>query len=324
MTTLHLAREGECHAGEMSIGQAVAEATRPESQPEEGSVPGSTKTRHHRLLRDSPRGGNLLLDIKPVTQLSLRLALVFLATLSLLSALLFLARLEQVQRRYRRGVETQDAERARIARDIHDTLLQGVQALLFRLQMWEEAAQVPESLRNEMAAVIGQTKAIVLEARERILKMRRIVSPPSELAASLAAINAEVSNGKTVQLEVTVGGEAKSVSADVQEQLLEIAREAVRNAYQHAEATRIVVHLEYGKKALQMSIADDGRGVDLSILEGRGESIHFGLRGMHERASQVGARFRIHSSRRSGTRVEVTVPASSAFRNAAKSQRAAV
>ena len=102
--------------------------------------------------------------------------------LLLIVALLFFLRLDQVQRRYRRSMDARHAERERIARDIHDTLLQGVQALLFRLQMWEEDSNIPQYLRAQLAEVVRQTKSIVLEGRERILMMRRTEAQSADLA----------------------------------------------------------------------------------------------------------------------------------------------
>ena len=230
--------------------------------------------------------------------------------------ILFAVRLDQAQRRYRRGMHERHAERERIARDVHDTLLQGVQALLFRLQMWEEDPDIPAPLRAQMAAVATQTKSIVIEGRERILMMRRTDSQPVDLVESLAAVGNEASAGKAARFAVTIAGGAKSLTVAAKEQLLDIAREAVRNAYQHARAGYVSVNLEYRKRALHMSIADDGQGIDPKVVACRAQSTHFGLVGMRERARQLGAQFHIGSNGTRGTRVEVIVPARVAFLDA--------
>ena len=182
--------------------------------------------------------------------------------LLLIIALLFMLRLDQVQRRYRQSMDARHAERERIARDIHDTLLQGVQALLFRLQLWVEDRNIPEYLRVELAEAARQTKSIVVEGRERILMMRRADAQSADLAESLAIVGNESASGQTTAFEVTTAGEAKTLTVHAREQLIDIAREAVRNAYQHARAGRIVVNVEYRKRSLAMSIADDGHGLD--------------------------------------------------------------
>jgi signal transduction histidine kinase len=221
-----------------------------------------------------------------------------------------------LQRRYRRAMHERHAERERIARDVHDTLLQGVQALLFRLQMWEEDPGIPESLRAELAEVATQTKSIVVEGRERILMLRRTDAQPADIVESLAAVGNEVSTGKAARFEITIAGGAKSLTAATREQLIDIAREAVRNAYQHARASHVSVNLEYRERALHLSIADDGRGMDPSITANCARASHFGLVGMRERATQLGAQLLIGANGAGGTRVEVVVPARVAFQDA--------
>jgi signal transduction histidine kinase/ligand-binding sensor domain-containing protein len=231
-------------------------------------------------------------------------------------SLIFFAWMQHLQSRYRRGVEARHAERERIARDMHDTLLQGFQALLFRLQLWEEDRSIPEPLRSEIAALSHQTKAIVLESRERILMMRRTDAQPADLSASLAAIGSEARADKSPVFEVTTTGEPRILTVEAKEQLVDIAREAVRNAYQHARAGRVEVSLEYRKRSLFMRITDDGRGFDSAAAESGIESKHFGLTGMRERAQQLGAEFRMRSAIGAGTQIEVAVPGRSAFRDA--------
>lgn len=239
-----------------------------------------------------------------------RLGLAIRAALAacLLLTFLFLVRLSHLRKCHRMA---RRAERERIARDIHDTLLQGAQALLFRLQMWEDNAQVPEFLRVEIASVTRQTESIVLQGRERIRTMRRKEASPSDLAEALGVIGHEAADAQMPAFNVEVVGETKALTVDAEEQLLDIAREAVRNACSHARATRIEVTLEYRRRSLRMMIADDGQGFDAAAQ--RDQTMHFGLVGMRERARQLGAQFRVRSSRNSGTGVEVIVPARGAF-----------
>jgi signal transduction histidine kinase/sugar lactone lactonase YvrE len=235
---------------------------------------------------------------------------------ALLLAFLFVIRLEQIKREYRRGIDARHAERELIARDVHDTLLQGVQALLFRLQIWEGDPAVPDSLRKEMDSVVKQTKSIVIEGRERILMMRKVAAQPADLTESLAAIGNEASLVKGAAFEISIVGEEKTLAVEATQQLVDIAREAVRNAYQHSGAAHIRVGLQYGRRSLTMGVADDGRGIDPLILQGKGDSSHFGLVGMRERSKQLRARFRVQSQIGVGTRIEVVVPARIAYGDA--------
>jgi signal transduction histidine kinase len=161
-----------------------------------------------------------------------------------------------------------------------------------------------------------QTKSIILKSRERILMIRRTDAQPADLVESLAAIGNESSLGNAPAFEVKTVGNPETLTVDTKEQLLDIAREAVRNAYQHARAARVEVNVDYRKRSLIMRITDDGQGFDATVTEGRAESKHFGLMGMRERAKQLRAEFHIHSKAGSGTRIEVIVPARTAFRDA--------
>lgn len=246
--------------------------------------------------------------------MTFKMGLGVMAALGLL--LLFFGRLEQVNRRYRRAIEARLAERERIARDLHDTLLQGVQALLLRLQLWAASPAIVESLREQMGEVVEHTRAMVLEGRERILMMRTTDALPADLTEALAAIGNEASVGKQAAFEVRLEGAERALTVDAKQQLVDIAREAVRNAYQHAAARHIRITLRYGRHSLRMTVVDDGGGMDAAVVERKTRSSHFGLVGMRERATQLGARFRLNSRVGAGTRIEVTVPGGMAFRDA--------
>jgi signal transduction histidine kinase len=247
-----------------------------------------------------------------------RLPFKILVAMLLLAAigLVVFTRLDRLQQNYRRNLETRLAERERIARDIHDTLLQSVQALLHRLQMWETRHQLPEPLRSELASVASQTRSVVLEGRERILSMRKTDSQPADLAEAIADICAEVSNGQRLACAIGVKGEAKPLANDAKEELLSIGREAIRNAYQHAQATNIQVTVEYLRRALVLKVEDDGIGFELAAAERADRQSHFGLIGMRERAAQLRAKLSIHSEPHKGTTITVIVPGATAYLDA--------
>ena len=209
------------------------------------------------------------------------------------------------------------AERERIARDLHDTLLQGIQALLFRLQLWETDADISESHRAEIAALVTQARAIVVEGRDRIVMLRRTDAVPADLTEALAAIEKQGCAADGVQFEVSIEGERRSLTLEAHEQLVDIAREAVRNAYRHACPSRVTVRVEYRRGSLRMSVTDDGRGIDPAALERQCKARHFGMTGMRERAKQLGARFWVGANEGAGTRITVVVPARTAYRVAA-------
>lgn len=210
-------------------------------------------------------------------------------------------------------MDARHAERERIARDLHDTLLQGIQAVLFRLQIWASDPAIPAERRDEIATVVTQAREIVMEGRDRILSLRGGDPEPKDLLAALAAIGNKESAGKVATFEITASGMPRPLLAETCQQLVDIGREALRNAHRHARASHVAMTVDYRNGSLRMRIADDGRGLDPEIRSAGHRRGHFGLVGMRERAAQLGAHFRIDSNGGAGTRITVTVPADVAF-----------
>lgn len=234
-----------------------------------------------------------------------------------LIATAFKVRLNQAQRRLRHEMEATHHERERIARDLHDTLLQAVQALLFRLELWEDDEGLGAAHRAEISALVTQTRAIVIEGRDRILMLRRADPRPVDLVEDLCAIEYEACTSDRIRFEVCMEGKSRSLTLEAHEQLVDIAREAVRNAYRHAHPSRVAVTVEYGRSSLRMCVADDGIGLDPRALERQcAATVHFGLTGMRERAQQLGATFSVTPNGPAGTCVVVVVPARIAYRSA--------
>jgi signal transduction histidine kinase len=256
----------------------------------------------------------LRFSIPPAFYQTLWFRLLCVAILLLLAWLLLLMRFEQVKGRIRQRLDERHAERERIARDLHDTLLQGIQALLFRLQIWASDPGIPAQRRAEISAVVIQARAIVVEGRDRILTLRSVEPESKDLLESLTEIADTESAGQAARFELVARGKPRLLFSEARQQLVDIAREAVRNAHRHARASRVAVTVDYRDTSLEMRIADDGRGIDPEILADGRRGGHFGLVGMRERAAQLGARFSVESNGTMGTRITVTVPAGVAFR----------
>jgi signal transduction histidine kinase len=210
-------------------------------------------------------------------------------------------------------MDARHAERERIARDLHDTLLQGIQALLFRLQIWASDPAIPEERRNEIATVVTQAREIVMEGRDRIMTLRRAEPESKDLLESLTVIGGRESAGQVATFEISASGKPRPLLSETCQQLIDIGREAIRNAHQHAGASRVAMSVDYRNSSLCLRIMDDGRGIDPEILEAGHRRGHFGLLGMRERAAQLGAHLRIESNGGAGTRITVTVPGGVAF-----------
>jgi signal transduction histidine kinase len=216
------------------------------------------------------------------------------------------------QDRYRQSLRTRSRERERVARELHDTLLQGIQAVLFRLQDWEADPVLPDVLRAEVAAVVSQARAVVVEGRERILNLRGAEFVPTDLIGSLSAIGENEAAVTDTAFQLHVHGKRRSLTRHAKRQLFDIGREAIRNAYAHARAKSITVIVEYGWRTLRIEIRDNGRGID-PVASDQQEK-HFGLLGMRERAAELYGALSITRLSQGGTAVSVVVPAGAAYK----------
>jgi signal transduction histidine kinase/ligand-binding sensor domain-containing protein len=220
---------------------------------------------------------------------------------------LYLLRIQQLAHRLRFGEEQRLAERTRIARDLHDTLLQTIVGVSLQLDAF--AFRLPSGLeeqRTEIDEVRRQIDATLGEARHSVWALR---IPPSglELISTLEMVSKTIVTKSDIRLEFEVSGKPLPLPPTVAENLLGIARAAVTNAVLHSKGTLIRIAIAFQPKAVRLSIADNGQGMSAETLAG-GCPGHFGLSGMRERASNIHAQIAILSKPRAGTSVEVIAP----------------
>jgi signal transduction histidine kinase/ligand-binding sensor domain-containing protein len=244
-----------------------------------------------------------------------------------LCACLFLAllwtayqlRVRQLHHRFAMTLEARVGERARIARDLHDTLLQSFHGLLFRFQAARNMLpnRIEDATQALDTALIRAEQALD-ESRHSIQELRPGVSAESDLYQMLIAAGQELASsrqndGNPPRFEVIVEGERHGLAPMVQEEILRIARELLRNAFQHAHAHRIEAEIRYDADVFRMLVRDDGRGIEPKILKDGGRPGHWGMAGVHERARGIGARLEFWSEARAGTEVRLTLPAAIAY-----------
>lgn len=219
-------------------------------------------------------------------------------------------------------LEARVAERTRIARDLHDTLLQDFQGVLLQLRTALRLfTRDPDKSQSVLATAIDQASVAIREAREAVQDLRAHPAGSGNLADSIARLGHELvrelgheHGGRTLPtISVTVTGSERPVRANLRYDLYRVAGEALRNAYRHSCGTRIEVELCYDARHLRMRVRDDGRGIDPAILEAGGRSGHFGLRGMQERAALMRGKLAVWTAPGSGTEVELIVPGSDAY-----------
>jgi hypothetical protein len=217
---------------------------------------------------------------------------------------LYYIRLKRVQS----GLALVANERTRMAREIHDTLAQGLigishqlDALDMKLHEDTDLAQQHLDLARKMA------RHSLTEARRSVFDLRSSELEKKDLFTTLVVSAPLWAAGSRVEVKVEVGQFLRPLPADVEQNLLRIAQEAVANAVRHAKATVILVQLEMADRMLQLRVKDNGQGFQpngpFSIVAG-----HFGIVGMRERTQRLGGEFELLSDPLSGTSVEVKVP----------------
>jgi signal transduction histidine kinase len=234
-------------------------------------------------------------------------ALAFIALL----AMFYRMRVRQVAAQVRARLEARLSERERIARELHDTLLQGIQGLIWRFQAATDRIPQGEPARKLMEQSLDRADRLLGESRDRVKDLRPTASESPDLSDALAAEGASLRSG--LSLAVSVQGLARDLHPIAREEILLIGREALGNAFLHANAQTIEVELTYGDAALQLRVRDDGRGIDAGVLDAGGRPGHFGLVGMRERANKLGANLDIWSKPGAGTEVDLRVPARVAY-----------
>jgi signal transduction histidine kinase/ligand-binding sensor domain-containing protein len=198
------------------------------------------------------------------------------------------------------------AERTRLSREIHDTLLQSLAALGPELEALATHVPVREDgMTSELRRLRRQVDRSVRDARESIVELRRHTISAPRLAESLAQLADDTETRHGVRPTVTVEGRRpEKASPDVDLQLFRIAQEAVTNAIRHGHATHIIVTVSYDEGQVSLTIADNGCGFNVDAPTGSDpDNEHFGLVTMRERAEQVGGGLRIESAPGVGTTV---------------------
>lgn len=233
------------------------------------------------------------------------------AAVLLLAGLWYLAHMRQIAARVRNRLLERYGERERIARELHDTLLQGFQGLVLRFDA--VALQLPQDseLRRAMEGAMIRAEEVLNEGRDRVSDLRADTDPLEDLASALYRINGELSLRSPVRLRVHSEG-YEDIQPLVRDELYRICREAILNAYRHSGASTITVTLRHGKRRLDIRVHDDGIGFDQAGLRNGSRPGHWGLSGMRERARHLGAVLEITSH--DGTDVHLTLPAARAYR----------
>lgn len=222
--------------------------------------------------------------------------------------------LRRVSERLRERLEERHSERERIARELHDTLLQGVQGLTLRFQAAADriSAEHPAYLGLEQA--LTRADEVLIQGRDRVRGLRRGLDDAGDLHEALLVLSQGLQHQGGPKFQIHVTGSKAPMHPIVCDELFWIAHEAIANAFIHAQARHVEVRLDYSAQQFVLRVRDDGRGIDPSFLAPGGRPDHWGLRGMGERARKIGANLTIRSEPGRGSEIVLSMHAALAFR----------
>jgi len=232
-------------------------------------------------------------------------------------ASLYRLRIAQVRLQTSRLLAARLGERERIARELHDTLLQSMQGLIWRFQAATDSIPHGEPARNLMEQSLERADKLLGEGRDRVKDLRAAGRDGSDLIQALAAEGEQLAVAQPAEFRVSVEGVQRDLHPIVREEAFLIAREAIGNAFRHAGARHIEVDVSYCESSLRVRVRDDGRGISAEVLTD-GKPDRFGLVGMRERAKKLDAQLDIWSRPGAGTEVDLRIPAKVSFRGTAR------
>lgn len=232
---------------------------------------------------------------------------------------LYRLRLLQLTREFNARLEERVSERARIARELHDSLLQGFQGLLFRLQAVHDLIpKRPSAAIEALDIALDRADKAIAEGRATVSELRGTIADDKDIAEALNSFSEELSaeseNGSSSRVSVLVQGTPRELDPLVRDEIHRIAREALRNAVLHAKAQDIEAEITYTDSEFLLHIRDNGIGIAPQVANRGARAGHWGLPGMRERAHTFGGKLGVWSQDGAGTEIELIVPASIAYR----------
>ena len=227
-------------------------------------------------------------------------------------------RMRQMQHTFDMTLEARVSERTRIARELHDTLLQSFHGLLLRFQTASHLLpERPVEAKEGLDRAIEQAAKAITEGRDAVQGLRTSAVDRNDLAVAITTLGEELatdaSGNRSPTFRVAVEGQARDLRPMVRDEIYKIAAESLRNAFRHAQAGRVEAEIRYDDKEFRLRLRDDGKGIDPVVLASQGIEGHYGLRGMPERAALMGGKLAVWSEVGAGTEVELRLPARAVY-----------
>jgi signal transduction histidine kinase len=220
--------------------------------------------------------------------------------------------LHEVSKQLNLRFEARLAERTRIAQDLHDTLLQGLVSASMQLHVANDQISSDSPAKPMVGRVMQLMTQVIEEGRDAVRGLRSTSGNADDLETAFSQIGPEFGNEVVKDYRIIVEGTPRQLHPLIRDEAYRIGREALVNAFHHAQASKIEVELDYANKHLRILVRDNGSGIDAAVLQA-GRDGHWGLAGMRERAESIGARLKVWSRAQAGTEVELFIPGKVAF-----------
>ena len=226
---------------------------------------------------------------------------------------LYLVRIRSLERHIHLRFAERASERMRIAREMHDTLIQALQGLILSFSNYATQSSAPPEAQRNMERSIELADQLLASGRDRIRDLRGEPQEPESLLQRIDTIIESLFESLRTRVRLVVDEEQRQLKAIAEEEILQITREALTNAARHSGANAIQVRVSFERNRLRVIIEDNGLGMDATESVARRDG-HFGLVGMRERAEVIGGRLTIRSALGQGTAIELSVPAGTAYK----------
>ncbi len=226
-------------------------------------------------------------------------------------------RVRRLRHEFEMTLDARVGERTRIARELHDTLLQSFHGLLLRFQTVSQL--LPDramEAKTKLDTAIEQAAEAITEGRDAVQGLRDSVFEGNDLALAISTLGQELAADSTTHrsaFRVAVEGQPRNLHPILRDETYKIAAEALRNAFRHAQAQHVEVEIRYDSEQFRLRVRDDGKGIDPTVLASQGSEGHYGLPGIRERAKIMGAKLTVWSEADAGTELELRLPASLAY-----------
>lgn len=257
-------------------------------------------------------GTSLRFTIAPTFYQTLTFALLCIAAAIGALWLLFRLRERQIEARMQVQLEERLEERERIARELHDTLLQGLFSASLQLSVADEQIDPGAPAKPLIEKILNLLQQMSDEGRNTLRGLRDRQTEPEALERAFAQIPQDLAADDHIEYRLIVEGSQRALRPLVRDEVYRIGREALANAFRHSLGSRVETVLAYERNQFRLVVRDNGCGMDPDVVRS-GREGHWGLSGMRERTDKIRGELKVMSALGAGTEVNLIVPGSTAF-----------